>query len=168
MQFEYINIFSLQDEGPSSKAFQTQVGERSVRIQVAAKNKEKGGQFQVDYTHIDCILLNDCYKLLNSIKLHVIEEKIGFLFKVIFVGTQVDLQPRFRSIGVQFNGPDEVNQTTAVRVPTKNQEVSSSEESMATQSDEDRASSYEPSSAGSDESHIPDVQYVSYVPYLHL
>nr|XP_022311415.1 uncharacterized protein LOC111116717 [Crassostrea virginica] len=29
---------------------------------------------------------------------------------------------------------------------------------MATQSDEDKASSYEPSSAGSDESHIPDVQ----------
>ena len=56
----------------------------------------------------------------------------------------VGLHPKFRSIGVQFNGPDEIQQTTAVRVPTENQEVWSSEETMTTQSDEDRASPMNP------------------------
>lgn len=73
-----------------------------------------------------------------------------------FLGSQADMRPRVRSIGVQCNGTDIPPLPRPDREPARNEPLSSSEESSET--DSDHGSVYEPSSTGSEESQIQDDQ----------
>lgn len=71
-------------------------------------------------------------------------------------GSQADMRPRVKSIGVQCNGTDIPPLPRPDREPARNEPLSSSEESSET--DSDHGSVYEPSSTGSEESQIQDDQ----------
>lgn len=72
-------------------------------------------------------------------------------------GSQADMRPRVRSIGVQCNGTDIPPPLPIPDIePARNEPSSSCEESSET--DSDTRSVYEPSSTGSEESQIQDDQ----------
>lgn len=78
-----------------------------------------------------------------------------------FSGTQVNLQPRMRSIGVQFNGRDDLPAPQPPLPPPVPVLDLSSEGESTNQTDE-AASLYEPSSASSDDSQIHDIKLVTF------
>ncbi|XP_056014379.1 uncharacterized protein LOC125647123 [Ostrea edulis] len=69
-------------------------------------------------------------------------------------GVQAELQPRMRSIGVQFNGRDDIPDSQSAQKPALTHDSSSSDQSMATPCDSEAASMYEPSGSSSDESRL--------------
>jgi hypothetical protein len=84
-----------------------------------------------------------------------------------FEGLQVDLQPRVRSIGTQFNGIADVSDHPVI-IPKRYKPVQIHESSSSGESETETHSSsaYEPSSASSSESRLTDTPYVTDMYYV--
>lgn len=80
---------------------------------------------------------------------------------ILFSGTQVNLQPQMRSIGVQFNGRYDLPAPQPTLLPPVPVVDLSSEGESTDQTDE-AASLYEPSSASSEDSQIHDIKLVTF------
>lgn len=80
---------------------------------------------------------------------------------ILFSGTQVNLQPRMRSIGVQFNGRDDLP-VPQPPLPPPVPVVDLSSEGESTDQTDEAASLYEPSSASTEDSQIHDIKLVTF------
>lgn len=80
---------------------------------------------------------------------------------ILFSGTQVNLQPRVRSIGVQFNGRDDLP-VPQPPLPPPVPVVDLSSEGESTDQTDEAASLYEPSSASSEDSQIHDIKLITF------